>query len=140
MVTDEDSNISFAGFADEAQLVKRLSSGDIHMLSVRPGWEGIVVPSKLFGSLAAGKLLLYEGNSNSAVKTWIDQYQLGYVIDKDNICQIADELCRLVDNPTLLLEKQRTAFNCYQDNFSQEKVIDGWDAFLEDTLSGPKTL
>ena len=131
MITEEDSNIHFAGFADESQLAKRLSSGDIHMISLRPGWEGVVVPSKFFGSLAAGKPLLYEGSPNSDIKIWIDQYQVGYAIDKDNTYQIADELCLLVDNPALLLEKQLNALKCYQENFSKEKVIDGWDDFLQ---------
>jgi len=135
MITEEDSNIRFASFADESQLAKRLSSGDIHMISLRPGWEGVVVPSKFFGSLAAGKPLLYEGSPNSDIKIWIDQYQLGYAIDKDNIYQIADKLCLLVDNPALLLEKQLNALKCYQENFSQKKVIDGWDDFLKQILA-----
>lgn len=139
MVTDKDSNISFAGFADEGQLAKRLSSGDIHMLSLRPGWEGIVVPSKFFGSLAAGKPLLYEGSSTPAIQTWIDQYRVGFVINNGNVHQIAAELSRLADNPALLLEMQRNAFKCYQENFSKEEVIDGWDDFLKDTLNGLET-
>ena len=87
MVGEEDSNVSFAGFADESQLAKRLSAGDIHMISLRSGWEGVVVPSKFFGSLAAGRPLLYTGTPNSAIKTWIDQYRVGYVVNNGNICR-----------------------------------------------------
>ena len=131
MVGSEDTNIHFAGFADETQLAKRLSSGDIHLISLRHGWEGVVVPSKFFGSLAAGRPLLYEGSSGSSIKTWIDKYQVGYVIDKVNIQQIADELCRLANEPKLLYEKQLNAIMCYNENFAKMKVINGWDEYIQ---------
>jgi glycosyltransferase involved in cell wall biosynthesis len=134
MVTELDDNISFAGFADESQLAKRLGAGDIHMLSLRPGWEGVVVPSKFFGSLAAGKPVLYEGSPDSSIKTWIEQHKVGYFIDKDNTNQIADELCRLANNPALLSEKQKNAFNCYQNDFSLRINISRWDDFLRKIL------
>lgn len=138
MVSSEDTNINFAGFADESKLTKRLSSGDIHMLSLRPGWEGVVVPSKFFGSLAAGRPLLYTGSSESSIKTWIDKYQVGYVINKKNIKQIADELCRLADDSKLLYEKQLNAIKCYNENFSKMKVIDGWDDFIQQIIKKPR--
>lgn len=130
MVSEDDTNISFAGFADENQLVKRLGAGDIHMISLRAGWEGVVLPSKFFGSLAAGRPLLYTGTPDSAIKTWINQYQVGYVVNSANITDVADELCALADNPALLREKQQSAYKCYQQNFSREKIINGWDEFL----------
>lgn len=130
MVSARDTNISFSGFADESQLAKRLSAGDIHMLSLRDGWEGVVVPSKFFGSLAAGRPVLYEGTPKSAIKTWIDRYQLGYIVDEAGIQQTADQLCRLANDPSLLRQKQHEALKCYRDNFSKEKVLDDWHQFL----------
>src|SRR5262249_5460105 len=50
-----DANISLAGFAPEAELEERLTAADIHLVSLRPDWSGLVVPSKFFGALAAGR-------------------------------------------------------------------------------------
>lgn len=136
MVTEEDTNISFAGFADEAELAKRLSSGDIHMLSLRPGWEGIVVPSKFFGSLAAGKPLLYAGSPESSIRIWTERHDLGFVVEPQNIPQIADTLCHLAKHPDLLRDKQERSWKCYHEEFSRERVIEGWDQFLDKVLHG----
>ena len=133
MISGDDSNISFAGFADENQLAKRLGAGDLHMISLREGWAGVVLPSKFFGSLAAGRPLLYTGTSDSAIKTWIDQYQVGYVVDSGNVGQVADELCRLAGNPDLLAAKQKAAFDCYKNNFSKAIMLNAWDMFLKQT-------
>ena len=51
-VTAEDTNVTFAGFAPESELEKRLGAGDLHLVSLRPEWTGTVVPSKFFGALA----------------------------------------------------------------------------------------
>lgn len=131
MISDADDNITFAGFADESQLNKRLSAGDIHMISLRAGWEGVVVPSKFFGSLAAGRPLLYTGTPESSIKTWIDKYQLGFFVDQSNIQEIANELCALADDPSRLADKQTNAFECYHRYFAKEKVVDDWDSFLK---------
>jgi colanic acid biosynthesis glycosyl transferase WcaI len=138
MIGEEDTNISFADFSEESKLEKRLSSGDIHMISLRRGWEGIVVPSKFFGSLAAGRPLLYQGSEGSSVRTWIEKFRIGYCLDRENTIIIADELCRLADDPRLLRDMQRNARECYAGNFSKKKVLDGWDAFIRKVLSAPK--
>ncbi len=130
MISSDDSNISFAGFADENQLSRRLGAGDIHMISLREGWAGVVLPSKFFGSLAAGRPLLYTGTADSAIKMWIDQHQVGYVVDSGNVDQVADELCRLAGNPDLLAAKQQAAFDCYKNNFSKTMMLNAWDKFL----------
>ncbi len=49
-----DDNVSLAGFAPEAECERRLAAADVHLASLRPGWTGLVVPSKFLGSLAVG--------------------------------------------------------------------------------------
>src|SRR5262249_20400445 len=71
-VGPEDGNIHFADFAPEAVLARRLGAADIHLVSLRPSWTGAVVPSKFFGSLAAGRPVLFAGSRDAAVARWID--------------------------------------------------------------------
>jgi len=66
-ISKEDTNISFAGFAPIEKLQDRLSSPDIHLVSLRENWTGTLVPSKFFGSIAIGRPILYAGNENSSV-------------------------------------------------------------------------
>src|SRR5262249_36777308 len=69
-VGPEDENVGFAGFAPEAALGKRLAAADIHLVSLRPEWTGLVVPSKFFGSLAAGRPVLFAGSRDAAIARW----------------------------------------------------------------------
>ncbi len=44
-----------------------LAAADLHLVSVRAGLEGLVVPSKAYGILAAGRPLLYVGGPDAEV-------------------------------------------------------------------------
>lgn len=58
----EDINVRFAAFAPAGRLAARLACPDIHVVSLRSPWTGLLVPSKFFGALAVGRPVLFEGD------------------------------------------------------------------------------
>ena len=52
------SNIRFLPFFPANKIPSVLAAGDIHVITVKRGLEGVVVPSKLYGILAAGRAVL----------------------------------------------------------------------------------
>lgn len=66
-ITLEDTNISFTDFVAESQLEEHLNAADMHMINLNKEWNGLVVPSKLFGSLAIGKSIIYAGPEYSSI-------------------------------------------------------------------------
>ncbi|MDR2730392.1 MAG: glycosyltransferase family 4 protein [Treponema sp.] len=134
MITPEDSNITFAGFVDEKLLPLRLASADIHMISLRHGWEGVVVPSKFFGSLAAGRPLLYCGTPNSCIAELIHKEGFGFIIEMNNIKVIADQLEELSHNKSRLQSMQKAAFSFYKKYFSKEIQCKKWDRCLKEYI------
>jgi glycosyltransferase involved in cell wall biosynthesis len=130
MVTQEDSNISFAGFIDEELLPMRLAAADIHMISLRQGWEGIVVPSKFFGSLAAGKPLLYCGTPDSCIAQLIENESIGFIVSADTIRNVADVFENISNNKDLLQKMQNNAFMLYNSRFSRKIQYKLWDQSL----------
>jgi colanic acid biosynthesis glycosyl transferase WcaI len=138
-VTPDDSNISFAGFASEEELAKRLASADIHLASLRPNWTGVVVPSKFFGSLAAGRPVLFAGESQSGLAQWIREYKVGWELRPDNVEDIADALRGLADRPESLTELQRYCHTIYNQHFARQVVMAQWDRTLRGMISGRKT-
>jgi glycosyltransferase involved in cell wall biosynthesis len=126
----DDRNVRLAGFADESELEARLAAADIHLLSLKPEWSGVVVPSKFFGSLAAGRPVLYLGPPDSAVAEWIDRFDLGLVLGDGNVEDVARRLVELAAEPGRIATWQRNAFDAYHTHFSKKIVMDGWDRLL----------
>lgn len=136
-VQPEDRNVSFAGFAPESALQKRLGAADIHLVSLRPSWTGVVVPSKFFGSLAVGRPVLFAGSRDAAIAHWIREHGVGWVLDRESLPQVAQELRRLANDPRELQILHQRCHDVYQTYFSQEKTMDQWDRELRALLNSP---
>ncbi len=129
-VTAEDTNITFAGFASEEDLAKRLASADIHLASLRSNWNGVVVPSKFFGSLAAGRPVLFAGEPDSGLAHWIREYEVGWELRDENLAATAESLKQLAQQPASLAEMQQRCHRVYQQHFSRRAIMDQWGGAL----------
>jgi glycosyltransferase involved in cell wall biosynthesis len=54
-------NVEFHPYAPRDRLGESLTAGDLHVVTLRPGMPGLLVPSKIYGILAAGRPTLYVG-------------------------------------------------------------------------------
>lgn len=61
-------------------LSESLSAGDLHLVTLRPGVEGTVVPSKLYGIFAAGRPTLYVGAVDSEGGRLLREHACGSVL------------------------------------------------------------
>lgn len=129
-VGPDDTNVAFAPFADESALEARLAAADLHLLSLKAEWAGIVVPSKFFGSLAVGRPVVFAGPSQSEIATWIDRHDVGLHLGGDGLGGVVDRLHALLDDPAGLARWQANALAVYQREFSRQVANDRWDALL----------
>jgi glycosyltransferase involved in cell wall biosynthesis len=102
----------------------------LHLLSLRPEWAGIVVPSKFFGSLAVGRPVVYAGPTDSEVAAWIAEYDVGLHIAGDNVAAVSDRLHALLADPADVVRWQANALAVHQRQFSKRAVNDRWDDLL----------
>ncbi len=125
-VRPDDTNITLAGFAPESELGRRLAAADIHLVSLRPEWSGLVVPSKFFGALAVGRPVLFAGPRDAAIARWIEEHGVGWVLDQQSLEEVAQRLRSLAAAPDTLAEMQRHCQRVYQEHFSRRRVMDAW--------------
>jgi colanic acid biosynthesis glycosyl transferase WcaI len=130
-----DTNIRLAGFCSEAELELRLLAADFHLISQREGFQGTVVPSKFFGSLAVGRPLLYAGTAISSVARWIHQFNVGMTIDPQEIGDTAELLEACVSDPGQVARWQANALEASRRHFSRDRVLEGWDRVLRELLA-----
>ena len=131
IITEEDTNIKLAGFASEEDLEKRLAAADFHMVSLREGWAGIVVPSKFFASLAMGRPVLFSGPVNSAVSIWCIKHKVGYILNNSTL----NSLKEVEDTMINLDSAKKRAFDTYQKEFSQKTVCKKWEQIISNQKS-----
>ena len=130
-----DNNIRVRPFMEEEKLENWLAAADIHLVSLRPGWEGVVVPSKFFGSLAAGRPVLYAGPEDSAIAAWIREFDIGLVVTEEKIEEAVREILALPARPERLRSWGENAYRAYHEYFSKERVMDQWDRLLRELIA-----
>lgn len=130
------ANIRMLPFADEANLGLRLAAADIHVVSLKLDRTGIVVPSKFFGSLAAGKPVLFAGPEESSVAQWIREHNIGWVLREDNGEEIAGMLVDLARHPEKIVQYNDRCARVYERLFSKRRIMDAWDRELKNLVYG----
>jgi hypothetical protein len=127
-----DTNVTLTDFADESRLTAHLCAADLHLISLRYQWSGLVVPSKFFGSMAVGRPVVYAGPADSSIARWIGQHRVGHLCERDQIDEMVKALHGYLTAPESLAAIQRRSFETYRANFSRRAVNDRWDEFLRE--------
>lgn len=89
------TNVNFLESVPYEDLFKRLQSFDYHWVSIRQGFTGIVVPSKFFSALHAGRGIIINSEKSSSVWQYTKRYDLGYTIplscDEEIFARVLDD-------------------------------------------------
>lgn len=79
-------------YADPAEHRARALAADVHLLSLRGAWDGLIVPSKLQAAFGAGRPVIFVGNRAGDVGRWVDESGGGWTVDEGD----TDALLRAV--------------------------------------------
>jgi glycosyltransferase involved in cell wall biosynthesis len=102
-------NVRFLPFRPVEQIPHVMMAGDVHIVTVRRGLEGVVVPSKLYSILAAGRPVLAVAASNSDAARIVTRSECGLAVDPDDPAAVAAAIRELRGDPARLAEMGRQA-------------------------------
>jgi glycosyltransferase involved in cell wall biosynthesis len=90
------TNVMFLPFAPKTQLGESLSAADVCLVSLRRGLAGYIVPSKLYGILAAGRPFIAAVEAECEVASLARTHDCGMVIEPGDARALADAIlaCR----------------------------------------------
>jgi colanic acid biosynthesis glycosyl transferase WcaI len=101
--------IRFLPFRPASEVPLVLSSGDLHVVTVKRGLEGVVVPSKLYPTLAAGRPVMGIAPEESDVVRIIRRAGCGIAADPDDPEKVAEAIRTVLHNPEQLKTMGRRA-------------------------------
>ena len=90
-------NVVMRPYQNSSDLSQSLAVGDLHYVSLRNGFEGLVVPSKAYGIMAAGRPIVYQGNNRGEIARMIVREEIGMVVgegDREKLRETILTLCR----------------------------------------------
>src|SRR6266550_4755510 len=99
LATSANGRVRFLPFRPASEVPYVLAAGDLHVVTVRRGLEGVVVPSKLYGILAAGRPVLAVAPEASDVARIVHRYGCGFVADPDRPESVAQAVREAMASP-----------------------------------------
>lgn len=111
-----------------------LAAADVHWLSLRPALEGVVVPSKYYGILAAARPVVFIGDPAGELAQKIRAADCGAVVPPGQFALLADVLSTWRRSPE---ERARVGGNgrrAYDDHHRPLLSLDRWKVTLDAVL------
>jgi glycosyltransferase involved in cell wall biosynthesis len=102
-------NVRFLPFRPVEQVPHVMMAGDIHVVTVKRGLEGVVVPSKLYSILAAGRPVLVVATKECDAARIVTSEGCGLAADPDDPAAVAAAIRELRRDPVRLAEMGRRA-------------------------------
>jgi colanic acid biosynthesis glycosyl transferase WcaI len=88
-------NVRFLPFFPVSKIASVLAAADAHVVTVKRGLEGVIVPSKMYGILAAGKPIVAVARKETDVARIGEERGFAVSADPDDASQVATEVRRI---------------------------------------------
>ncbi|HIM29172.1 MAG TPA: glycosyltransferase [Planctomycetes bacterium] len=92
-------NIVFRAYQPRDQLAASLGVPDLHWISLKQEFEGLIVPSKLYGIAAVGRPVLMIGSRDGEIGRLISKFSFGVTVAAGETRQLASEIMRFAHAP-----------------------------------------
>jgi glycosyltransferase involved in cell wall biosynthesis len=102
------------------KLSETLSAADLHLITQGTGTSGIIVPSKYYGILAAGRPSLYIGPADTEIAMSITESHLGTVIPVGDVDGVVNAIRRWQHQSAALPTFESRARTVLRDHFSRQ--------------------
>ncbi len=93
------TNIRFLPYQPKASLHDSFAAADAFLVSLKAGIEGYIVPSKLYGILAAGRPYIAAVDPTCEAAAIARDYRCGLLAAPGDPDDLADKIARLYDDP-----------------------------------------
>lgn len=125
-------SVRFQPYQPLERLAETLAVPDIHLVSLLPDLEGLIVPSKIYGILAAGRPAIFIGSEKGEVARLLSSHDIGRTVTVGDSAALASAILELAGNAPLRATMGKMAREVFEAEFTREKAVDRWTYVLQD--------
>jgi glycosyltransferase involved in cell wall biosynthesis len=135
----------FQSYQPAELLSDSLAAADVHFVSLLPALEGLIVPSKIYGVLAAGRPAVFVGSTTGDLARMLTGEDCGIAVATGDCAGLAAALTMLRDSPGRLQTMGLKARALALSRHTSDHAVADWLRFLESiapstVLRTPRTL
>jgi colanic acid biosynthesis glycosyl transferase WcaI len=125
------TNFRFLPYQPRETLADSLAAADVHLVSLLPALEGLILPSKLYGILAAGRPLVFVGDANGDIALLVTRERCGRTVGVGDAGSLVAQLRELESDPAELEIMGERALQLFNAEYSLDRAVEHWVALLD---------
>ncbi len=130
-------NFVFQPYQPRELLADSLSAADVHLTSLLPSLEGLIVPSKFYGILAAGRPSIVIGDVAGELASVVRREGCGHAVAMGDADALISEIWRLKLEPDYRHNLGARARSVFLQRYTADRAAQQWLQVLEDLLEEP---
>lgn len=126
-------NVTFLPYQPKTSLSESLGAADVHLVSLRRGLRGYIVPSKVYGIMAAGKPFIAAVEARSEVAMVVAEAGCGIRVDADDPGALANGIIEMRSRP--LEEIGRRGRREFERRYERRIATEAYARLLEEVAN-----
>ena len=122
--------VEFLPYQPWDDLPYSLTCADVSVVTVKEGFEGICVSSKLYTAMAAGEPVLTIAQPDDDESRIVDQFDAGIHVSQGDVDGVVDAIERWKSTPGLVEKQGKNAREGFEENFTVDESIDDYYRML----------
>jgi len=131
-----EDRVMFRDFVPAEELPLSMGIADLALVTLRDGFEGVLVPSKLFGYMARGIPTIYVG-PRSDIAEAIERADCGACCGTGQDAAVAQVLCRAMESAQQLRRWSENGRTFYKRHLSRELAVRQYLDLAQDAIRRP---
>lgn len=128
----EVPNAVFRPYEPRERIRDLLALGDVHLVLMEQGYEGLILPSKFYGILAASRPVIFVGPPDCEVARAIIENDCGFVIANGDVDALVGAVKRLSADPALAQQMGRRGRSALERRYSMQASCANWHSLLHE--------
>jgi glycosyltransferase involved in cell wall biosynthesis len=124
------TNVRVRPYQPAEQLRLSLSLPDVHLISLQPALEGLIVPSKFYGIAAAGRPVIYVGDPDGEIPRVLRQEECGWSFPIGDVEPLSRWILTLAHNRQAVREAGLRARQVFDRQYARAHALRRWGTIL----------
>lgn len=127
-------NVLLKDYQPRALLPQSLAACDVSIVSLIPGAEDTVAPSKLYGILSSRKPVILISSLNSEQANLIRDFQCGLVVEQGDVLSLVEAILKFQSDKARLKTSSENSYYAYTSQFGRTQSINKYVRLIRSTF------
>lgn len=124
------ASLVFKPYQPAERLAESLSAADVHLVSLRPELEGLIVPSKFYGIAAAGRATIFIGDADGEIARALRRSGAGLTVAQGDGKALADAATTLASAQARCTGMGANARRALDTEYDKARAVETWHRLL----------